>query len=1029
MASLFLLKPTHSPVKAYYAALSTFHEHGHNTEGNTRPAFAALLRKCASPYEWHLVEEFPFKGTGKQPLRADGALVDKFTLQHGIWEAKDTGDDLATEIKKKRDKGYPLVNTLFQSPTHAVLYQDNRIAFDEPITSPEKLVEVLKLFFEHQQPDIPDWKDAVTQFSAKIAELATGVNKILTDEHKRNATFRENFQAFADLCRQSINPDLADPAIQNMLVQHLLTERIFRKVFNNNEFLRRNVIAAEIEKVISSITARHFSRDEFLKPLDRFYKSIERAAEAQTEYTEKQHFLNAVYEKFFQNFDAKQADTMGIVYTPQPIVDFMVRSVDEILQQEFGKTLSDKGVHILDPFTGTGNFITRIMQQIKRSALPQKYAEELHCNEIMLLPYYIASMNIEHAYVERAGEYRPFEGLCLVDTFELAEPKQATLSFMTEDNTTRIKRQKESPIFVVIANPPYNVGQQNENDNNKNRKYPELDRRVNQSYAKASTATNKNALSDPYVKAIRWASDRIGQEGIVAFVSNNSFLDDVSFDGMRKHLVQDFSTIYHFNLKGNARTAGERRRQEGGNIFLDQIRVSVGITFFVRGRQPHSKIPEVWIHSVADYLGSGAKTAILQESGSYAGVNWHKARIDRRGSWVIGDSHDDFDGLLPLGVKKRGRAKGEVEAVFEVFSNGNDSGRDNWVYNFAKDDLIKNVGQFADTYNSEVDRYKRAGCPKNVDKFVISDGRKIKWTRNSKRDLRRGKYVEFAPEKVQIAMYHPFSTQWLYPGRIYNKEVAHFPRIFPTLASQRENQLISVPGAGNRKGFGTLGTNLIPTLDVAFEKIQCFPFYIYDEEGEHRRENITDWALAEFRTHYSDKKITKWDIFHATYAILHHPEYRTRYAANLKRELPRIPFPPDFHAFAAAGKHLMELHIDYEKQKEYPLEQIEDPKAEVSFRVERMKLSKDKSELRYNDFLTLRGIPAAAFDYRLGNRSALEWVIDQYQVSTDKRSGIVNDPNRDDAPQYILRLIGQVITVSLETQQIIAGLPSLNLPA
>ena len=344
--STFPLKPTHASVKAYYAALAQFAHGGHHTEGNTRSAFADLLKRCCSPYDWHLVEEFHFKGTNKQPLRADGALVDKFTLQHGIWEAKDTADDLTTEIRKKREKGYPLTNTLFQSPTHAVLYQDNRIAFDEPITAPEKLVELLQLFFDHQQPDIPDWKDAVTQFSAKIAELATGVNKILAEEHQRNATFRQNFQSFADLCRQSINPDLADPAIQNMLVQHLLTERIFRKVFNNNEFLRRNVIAAEIEKVIASITARHFSRDEFLKPLDRFYKSIERAAEAQTEYTEKQHFLNAVYEKFFQNFDAKQADTMGIVYTPQPIVDFMVRSVDEILQQEFGKTLSDKGVHI-----------------------------------------------------------------------------------------------------------------------------------------------------------------------------------------------------------------------------------------------------------------------------------------------------------------------------------------------------------------------------------------------------------------------------------------------------------------------------------------------------------------------------------------------------------------------------------------------------------------------------------------------------------------------------------------------------------
>jgi hypothetical protein len=349
--SLFPLKATHKPVKAYYDALATFHKHGHTTEGNTRSAFADLLKKCASPYGWHLVEEYPFRGTGKQPLRADGALVDELTLVHGLWEAKDSADDLQKEIKSKVAKGYPLTNILFQSPDRAILYQDSRIALDTTLDDPEKLVEVLQLFFDHQQADIPDWKDAVDKFSAQIKDLASAIKTLLAAEYDRNKTFRENYESFAELCRQSINPDLQDDAIRNMLVQHLLTERIFRKVFNNEEFLKRNVIAAEIEKVISSITLKHFSRDTFLKSLDHFYKSIERAAEAQTEYTEKQHFLNAVYEKFFQNFDEKQADTMGIVYTPQPIVDFMVRSVDEILQQEFGKSLSDSGVHILDPFT------------------------------------------------------------------------------------------------------------------------------------------------------------------------------------------------------------------------------------------------------------------------------------------------------------------------------------------------------------------------------------------------------------------------------------------------------------------------------------------------------------------------------------------------------------------------------------------------------------------------------------------------------------------------------------------------------
>ncbi len=425
----------------------------------------------------HLVEEYQFKGTAKQPLRADGALVDDLTLVHGLWEAKDTADDLQREIKSKVAKGYPLTNILFQSPSRAVLYQDNRIAFDADITAPEKLIEVLQLFCEHKQAHEVDWETAVTRFAEKIPELAGGVTKILIDEDLKNPAFRQNFQSFAELCRQSINPDLTDDSIRKMLVQHLLTARIFIKVFKNEEFLRRNVIAAEIEKVIDSITSRYFSRNEFLKPLDRFYTAIEKAAESQEGYTEKQHFLNAVYEKFFQRFDTKQADTHGIVYTPQPIVDFMVRSVDEILQQEFGKTLSDSGVHILDPFTGTGNFITRVMQQIKRSALPQKYAEELHCNEIMLLHYYIASMNIEQAYMERVGQYRTFEGLCLVDTFELSELGQQSFAF-THTNTERVLKQKKQPIFVIIGNPPYNMVQANENDQNKNRKYRHWDARI-----------------------------------------------------------------------------------------------------------------------------------------------------------------------------------------------------------------------------------------------------------------------------------------------------------------------------------------------------------------------------------------------------------------------------------------------------------------------------------------------------------------------------------------------------------------------
>jgi predicted helicase len=382
---------------------------------------------------------------------------------------------------------------------------------------------------------------------------------------------------------------------------------------------------------------------------------------------------------------------------------------------------------------------------------------------------------------------------------------------------------------------------------------------------------------------------------------------------------------------------------------------------------------------------------------------------------------------VPLGLRKRGLGRGDrtARAIFDTFSNGNDSGRDVWVYNFKKSGLLETAQRFADRYNSEIARWQGAGCPVNLDSFLITDERQIKWTRNAKRDLRAGKRAEFDPGRARVALYHPFSTQWFYPGKIYNKEVAQFPKILPTVGSQTENVVICVPGAGNRKEFGSLATNLIPTLDVAFEKIQCFPFYTYDDDGRNRQENVTDWALGEFRKHYRDETISKWDIFHYTYGVLHHPEYRTRYVANLKRELPRIPMAREFRRFAEIGAALMKLHVEYERQPEYTLERREEEGEKLNWRVVRMTLSKDKTQLKYNDFLTLTGIPAEAYEYRLGNRSALEWVVNQYRVTTDKRSGIVNDPNRDDDPEYIVRLICQVTTVSLETVRLVRDLSAL----
>lgn len=576
------LKPTHKPIKAYYDALEQYAKLGVNHEGAVQTAFQQLLESCGRQFQWTLILQYPIQRPKKKPIRMDGALVDDYNLARAYWEAKDSKDDLKKEVQKKFAVGYPKDNIIFQQPDRAILYQDGKLVMDEDITKPQMLVDVVRQFFEYRPPAIEQWEKAVDEFGFRVKEHATALLELIREQSQKNKRFIDAFANFLQLCRQSINPNLSEEAVEEMLIQHLLTERIFRSVFDNPDFAQRNIIAREIETVINALTSKSFSRSHFLSKLDRFYGAIEETAATIDDYSKKQDFLNTIYEKFFQGFSVKVADTHGIVYTPQPIVNFMVKSVEEILQREFGKSLVDKGVHILDPFVGTGNFMIRVMREIveiQKSALPYKYEQELHCNEVMLLPYYIASMNIEHEYFEQTGEYKFFEGICLVDTFEDQAVQQ--LDLFSPENMKRVQKQRNSNLFVILGNPPYNVGQLNENDNNKNRKYTNKDKTgiddiVSATYAKASKATLKNALSDPYVKAIRWASDRISDEGIIAFVTNNSFIDQIAFDGMRQQLEKEFDQIYVFDLGGNVRK-NPKLSGTTHNVFGIQVGVSVNI--------------------------------------------------------------------------------------------------------------------------------------------------------------------------------------------------------------------------------------------------------------------------------------------------------------------------------------------------------------------------------------------------------------------------------------------------------------------
>jgi predicted helicase len=576
------LKPTHKPIKEYYKALERYDYHNISHETAIKNAFQDLLTYCCKQMNLDFIEEFPYIRLKRHKARIDGAFLDRFTVPQGYWEAKDSADDLQTEVIKKFDQGYPRDNIIFQSPDRAIIYQGATLVLDEDITSPVRLVSVLKELFHYKTDTQLDWETAVEEFKLQIPEYAELIIKLIEEERRDNPAFIKSFDSFVELCRTSINPNIALPAIEEMLVQHLLTERIFRKVFENPDFVNRNIIASEIDQVITALTSRKFNRNDFLKPLDRFYTVLEKRATHIEDFSVKQSFLNTVYENFFQGFAIKVADTHGIVYTPQPIVNFMVDSVEEILKREFGKSLSSPNVHCLDPFTGTGNFVINLMRKINKTDLKYKYLNELHCNEVMLLPYYIASMNIEHEFYEQTGEYIPFEGICLVDTFQLAESSQTSL--FSEENTQRVEKLKQTPIFVYITNPPYNAGQVNENDNNKNRKYPYLDKRISDTFAKDSKATLMNQLYDPYVKAFRFAMDKVKEngEGIIAYITNNSFIDGIALDGMRKHLENDFDEIYIYNLKGNVRQ-NPKISGTTHNVFGIQVGVSINILVKKKG--------------------------------------------------------------------------------------------------------------------------------------------------------------------------------------------------------------------------------------------------------------------------------------------------------------------------------------------------------------------------------------------------------------------------------------------------------------
>lgn len=893
---------------------------------------------------------------------------------------------------------------------------------------------------------------------ARIAEIH--ITRIKAAVERAGSEEKDAFDAFLAEIRDDLNDSItADEAIE-MLAQHLITKPVFDALFEGYEFAANNPVSRALDGVLSVLERQNLEKET--ESLERFYRSVRVRAAGINDASAKQKIVVELYDTFFKTAFPRLAQRLGIVYTPVEVVDFIINSVDEVLREEFGQNLSSEGVHIIDPFVGTGTFITRLLQcgLISPEDLPRKFSSEIHANEIVLLAYYIAAINIEATYHEVSGQYAPFPGICLTDTFQLYE-KEDLISGMMADNSNRRKRQKALPIKVILGNPPYSVGQGDANANNQNVVYPGLHARIADTYARHSTATNKNALYDSYIRAIRWGTDRLKDTGgVLAFVTNGSWVDANTADGMRKCLAEEYSRIDVFHLRGNARTQGEQRRKEGGNIFDQGSRAPVAVTVLAL-KKDASKPPRIRFHDVGDYLTREQKLARVTTFGSIGGITkdgaWTAISPDEHGDW-LSQRDKRFDDFVAVGD--------EEGSIFANYSMGVKTQRDAWCVNASRSNLLRNVQSLAATFEQERDRFLRLGRSFSsaserqafVDDFVVADPGRISWTQNLKTDLGANRPLQITEDKATHGMYRPFNRAWFYYDRRLNERVYQMPRIFPNASA--ENIVIGLSGGTSRGEFTTLITSALPSLHMADSNgAQYFPRYLYEEanageglfanEGSrrHRRDAIDDGGLARFSNAYPGEPISKDDLFYFVYGILHSTDYRTRYADNLRRQLPRMPIldrVDDFRTFVEAGRALAALHLGYDVVAPYPVTiaegdlrfaNIDDP---VSyFRVEKMKFAGrrpnlDKTSVIYNPKITITNIPLEAYDYVVNGKPALEWVMERQCVSTDPSSGIVNDANQYATetvgdPRYPFDLFCRVITVSLETMKIVRSLPTLEI--
>ena len=1028
-------------IEKYYNEIKEAELNGMNNEQNIREYFYELLKNYTNSQNLKIereTKEFVFENGQKKNIFLDGRIK-KENMVIGWVENKDAKDDLNKEIKNKKETQYPLLNTIFENSKELVLFQDGKEVIRVNMSKSEELDKVLIKFVSFRPEEYKKFQDAFNNLKRILPDLAKDLREFFKEEKKINKKFKENLKEFTKKCQLSINNNITEELAIEMIIQHMLTRDIFVIFFQNANFHMNNIISKSISNILTHINQKSFEITEKIKSytdcLSSYTKTITK--------DDKQDILKTFYSDFYKALNSKKADVQGIEYTPIQIVKFMVDASEQLLYKHFNKKLSSRDVNILDPCSGTGIFMAEIINRINLKDLEYKYKNELFSNEIDIMPYYISNLNIENAYFERTNSYEIFENICFLDTLEFQTKLGNNALFgmeeFSEGNVKRAVRQYEKKINLIIGNPPYNANQKSENDNNKNKVYIDLDKRIKDTYVNLSSA-QKTKQYDMYKRFIRWASDRIKSEddGIIAFITNNAYLDSRQDDGFRKSVQKEFDYIYIIDLKGNAR---KRNKSEGGNVF--NIQTGVAIMFLIKKgvSEKQNKInplnqkkANIKYYNIGDFLSGDKKLMSLQQDISF--FDFEDIIPDNKGQWLNQTNNDFYEhtALIDKNVKNQKVGKAiEQKAIFKLFSLGIATNRDDWAYDFNKEQLEKKVKYFLKIYNKNRNSFKGIDYldENKNDNLDYS----IKWSRDLKKDLASNREYKFNKSNIRKCLYRPFVYSNLYfdDGVIDVKGISETFFKYESSENLTLNFHVSTP---RRYTDCFVSNKMIDLNFTVIAGIVSVPLYVY-ENGE-KKLNITDYAIKEFQKKYKDKASPE-NIFAYCHAVLSSPKYQKEYEENLKIDYPRIPLYKNFDRFVELGKRLIKLQTEFEnfdcRNEEIQLK-IEKDFKYMPEDFSMIKLNKEKGIIIFDGKNRIENIPKKAFDYKIGTRSALDWIIDYYkpkklnpQKELHHKTLIENGLNSYDYKnirEYLFELIPKIIEISVETVDIFKELEKLN---